>query len=417
MKLPKILAIKLLFLISLTTLNAQVNLDFNTQNLPEEWTTQGSFEIQNAGIYPICNENAFVGSFFETNSEFWIQTNAYNYNGGNIAINMSFGIKDLYHALEINTSFQKPIITLEYAEGDSQNWIEHSQFPLDYIQESTACINFNTVINASELEGFTTLKYRFVYYSPEQTGMLYLLYWSIDNLQINEQQPIEFPCIDNLGGGLEPSFVTFKINGTAFDHNTYSEPTEYYHQYPQTTTLIAGQSYDFYTFTSSEAVVAIWMDYNQNNIFEESEYVELINSFDTQNTTSFTVSNTSNTGQVKMRVRSRAYYSSINPNDACTSFGSGETRDYVFTITNNLGTEDPHTSSKTISIYPNPTADFINIQSQTAVRNVAVYNMMGQMVLNSSSEKIDVSNLFAGTFIVEVTLVDGIKNVRKVVKK
>ena len=267
MKLFKTAGITVLLLCLLPALHAQVNIDFNTQNLPQEWTTQGSFEVQNAEIYPICGENALVGSFFQANSEFWVRTNAYDYNGGNVNVAMTFGIKDLYHALNINTAFQKPVIALEYAEGSSEDWTEHGQLPLDAIEESAACINFSTVIDASVLQGFESVKYRFVYYSPEQTGMLYLLYWSIDNLQIDEQQQIEFPCTDNLGGGLEPSFVAFKINGTAFEHNTYSEPTEYYHQYPQTTTLNAGQAYDFYTFTSSEAVVAIWMDYNQNNIF------------------------------------------------------------------------------------------------------------------------------------------------------
>ena len=223
-------------------------------------------------------------------------------------------------------------------------------------------------------------------------------------------------CNDNLGGGLEPAFVTFKINGTTFDHNTYAEPTEYYHSYPETTTLNAGDTYDIYTFTSSEAVVAIWMDYNQNNIFEDTEYTELVNNMLSQNTTSFTVSNTSNSGQVKVRVRSRAYGSPITSADACSSFGSGETRDYVFTVSNNLAIDDSTLTSK-LKIYPNPTADFITIETDVEIKNINVYNMMGQLVLNSTSSKVNISNLSNGNFILEVTTNEGEKSLSKIVKK
>lgn len=223
-------------------------------------------------------------------------------------------------------------------------------------------------------------------------------------------------CITNLGGGLEPSFVTFKINGTSFEHNTYSEPTEYYHAYSQTTTLTAGQSYDFYTFTSSEAVIAIWMDYNQNDIFEASEYTQIVNNMNSQNTTNFTVSTASNSGLIKMRIRSRAYGSTINSTDACSSFGSGETRDYIFTVNNSLAIEDNPLNNK-IKVYPNPTSDYINIETASEIKNVAVYNMIGQLVLNTVSNKVDISNLSKGTFILEVTSNDGQKFSSKIVKK
>lgn len=226
----------------------------------------------------------------------------------------------------------------------------------------------------------------------------------------------ESVCQENLGGGLEPAFVSIAINGTGFEHNTYTEPTEYYHSYPQTADLVAGETYDIYTFTSSEAVVAIWMDYNQNNIFEDIEYTELVNNMLGQNTTGFTVSATSTIGEVKMRIRSRGYGSTIGSSDACSSFGSGETRDYVFTITENLGVDDPTPNSGLI-IYPNPTADFITIETSLEIKNIAIYNMLGQLVLNSTSKKVDVSNLPNGTFLVEATSNEDRKSFKKIVKQ
>lgn len=226
----------------------------------------------------------------------------------------------------------------------------------------------------------------------------------------------EAVCEENLGGGLEPAFVTFKINGTTFEHNTYTEPTEYYHAYPETTSLAKGQAYDLYTFTSSEAVVALWMDYNQNNIFEDSENTELVNGMLAQNTTSFTVSGTSNTGEVKMRIRSRAYGSSISPSDACSNFGSGETRDYIFTVTENLGVDDATIDSK-LKVYPNPTTGFVTIEAAVEIKSVSVYNMMGQLVAASVSSRMDLSNLSSGTFILQATSGNGRKSYTKIIKE
>lgn len=223
-------------------------------------------------------------------------------------------------------------------------------------------------------------------------------------------------CTENLGGGLEPAFVTLKINGTSFDHNTYTEPTEYYHAYPETASLAKGQAYNFYTFTSSEAVVGIWMDYDQNSIFEDAEYTELVNNMQSQNTTSFTVSSNSNIGQIKMRIRSRAHGSSITSSDACSSFGSGETRDYAFTVTDNLGVDDSSLGSG-LKIYPNPASDYITVETVSEIKNIKIYNMMGQLVLNSDSKKVDISNLPDGTFLLEATSNEGQKSVSRIVKK
>ncbi|MNK34126.1 hypothetical protein D3C87_526270 [compost metagenome] len=333
----------LLFSLALffSTAEAQISLDFNNQPLPENWGTQGSFEIQNAAIYPKCQQNALVGSFFEPESEFWVQTNSFNNTGGTIDIHLVFGIKDLYHSLGVNSHFHKPNLLIQYAEGSSLFWTDYAEIPLTDIDQSASCIEYNTTLSPNEFTGLDTLKFRIVYRSPsQQPGSIYLLYWSVDSLRITQQDEAATPCTENLGGGIEPSFITVKINNSTFDHNTYTEPTTYYHEYPQsgntTAILEAGQTYSLYTFTSSEAVIALWIDSDHNGAFEEDEYTELVNSLDSQNTTSLTIPANTLPGPTKMRMRSRAYGSAINTADACTTFGSGETRDYTFTITSTV---------------------------------------------------------------------------------
>lgn len=402
----------------LNTINAQVNLDFNTAQFPESWTREGVFEISNAEIHPICQENSLIGTFFTPQTNSWIQTESYAYTGGNIQIHMTYGIKDLYHALGVNSTFQKPRLFLEFAEGNSENWIEHDEIPLENIEASVSCVNYNTIIESSSLSDFETVKYRFVYKSPVQTSTLYLLYWSIDKLQIS-REVLPNPCTSNLGGGLDPSFITVRINNTALDHSTYEAPSEYYHSYPRegntTASLVLGQSYEIFTFTSSEAITGIWIDYNQNNDFEESEFMVLANNANSQNTTPITIPSTALIGNTKMRIRSRAYGSTILPNNACSNFGSGETRDYLLTIENSLGIETVVLKTK-IKIYPNPSTGIVNIATPFDIKKVNVYNLIGQLLLSTTSAKIDISKLPSGTFLLETVLENGKSDFSRIIK-
>jgi hypothetical protein len=58
----------------------------------------------------------------------------------------------------------------------------------------------------------------------------------------------------------------------------------------------------------------------------------------------------------------------------------------------------------TISLYPNPTKETLNIEAKFAVNKIEIYNLAGQNVLqNQNSNKIDVINLDKGVYFVKVT--------------
>lgn len=72
------------------------------------------------------------------------------------------------------------------------------------------------------------------------------------------------------------------------------------------------------------------------------------------------------------------------------------------------------TAAMSVSVYPNPTANFINISENA---NVVLYNISGQEVLSVNSTKsVDVSNLQAGVYFANITTVEG-TTVKKVVIK
>lgn len=230
----------------LQTVSAQVSVDFNTQQLPTAWTSQGSFSISNAAIQPICQQNALIGSFFTPSTDFWLQTDTYSYGGNDVSIDLTYGIKDLYHALGVSSTFQKPELFLEYAEGNSNTWIEHEEISLTNLTQSSTCLTYSTTISASDLSGFQSVKYRFVYKSPAQTGTLYLLYWSLDQLDIEEINQI--PCVPpSLPQG--QNHQTVSAGTTLADLNVTGQNLKWYSdtylttEIPDTTTVADMQTY------------------------------------------------------------------------------------------------------------------------------------------------------------------------------
>ncbi|WP_294287283.1 GEVED domain-containing protein [uncultured Chryseobacterium sp.] len=218
------------------------------------------------------------------------------------------------------------------------------------------------------------------------------------------------PCTSNLGGDVDPSFIEIRINSTSFDHQTFASQNVFYHDYPSsgntTATLVVGQSYQIYTSTSSEAVIGFWLDTNQNSIFEPQEYTQLVNSMNTQNTTVFTVPVSAASGNTRMRIRSRAYGSSINSNNACTTFGSGETRDYTLNITGaQLGTREVGPAG-TLNAYPNPTTDFLQIEGKELILSAEIYNMEGRKIgtraINAVNALLNLSEYAPGEYLVRI---------------
>ena len=71
-------------------------------------------------------------------------------------------------------------------------------------------------------------------------------------------------------------------------------------------------------------------------------------------------------------------------------------------------------------VYPNPVKDILNLSYTSEISTVRVMNMLGQEVisrkLNSANAQVDMSQLSAGTYIVNVTIGDTVKTI-KVVKQ
>lgn len=71
----------------------------------------------------------------------------------------------------------------------------------------------------------------------------------------------------------------------------------------------------------------------------------------------------------------------------------------------------------TLSMYPNPTKDFVNIDSKTPIESVVVFSAEGKKIIESKSLKINLNDFPAGIYVVIVTLENGKTVTNKIVKQ
>lgn len=80
-----------------------------------------------------------------------------------------------------------------------------------------------------------------------------------------------------------------------------------------------------------------------------------------------------------------------------------------------LGTDD--IATKKSSIYPNPTRNFININSSATVSKVLIYNIDGKKLQEETSSKVDLSQLPSGNYLLKIEFADGRSETQKVIKQ
>ncbi|HUW05803.1 MAG TPA: GEVED domain-containing protein [Williamwhitmania sp.] len=163
--------------------------------------------------------------------------------------------------------------------------------------------------------------------------------------------------------------------------------------------------------TSYTEYWAVWIDWNQNGTFEDSEKM-VTGSSSSSSTLSgtFTVPSTATLGKTRMRVTMK--YNAAPT--SCETFSYGEVEDYSVNVVSNgaknlndnntIAEQIGNETANAVEIYPNPAKSSIhvNIRSAEGAIMVRIYDMRGALVkevLHQDNNDIDISNLPAGTYI------------------
>ncbi|GEM_PF-2106689 len=204
-----------------------------------------------------------------------------------------------------------------------------------------------------------------------------------------------------------------------------NDTTEDGHDYPSYFTDIT--TYDFatvkqgdvYTLTVSIApdasdYVYAYIDWNQNKVFEADETYTIIENTELSGpfSISIPVPEDAVIGQTRMRVSLN--YNKPSP-DPCIDSSWGETEDYIVKVEEAMGLNENSLSS--ISVYPNPVKDILNITSQKNVDKAEIYNLSGQLIqTEKATNQINMETLPAGIYILKVISADEVQTF-KIVKK
>lgn len=100
---------------------------------------------------------------------------------------------------------------------------------------------------------------------------------------------------------------------------------------------------------------------------------------------------------------------------AVFNVGSGS---YVFSPEGESGVEDIKSTKNIVTVTPNPARDYVEIISTSAVESVEIYSMSGASSGKQTvtENKVDVSALSSGVYIIKVKTVDGVEATSKLVK-
>ncbi len=231
-------------------------------------------------------------------------------------------------------------------------------------------------------------------------------------------------CVNNLGGAVCPSIDFIRnvtIAGTTLNNSdticTYTNASVLSVFPPlgsATATLSRGSSYSLSVTTSANNIISVWIDYDQNGIYDANEWNQVC-------TTS--VANTATTinvdipwgipgGLTGMRIRSRAVNNTNNGTSSCLNFGSGETEDYLVTI--DIGNAVKNTlASNLLSIEPNPANEYVKVSflnSSAEDAKLKLFGVDGKLVMEEAIAKsetryskiIDVRNFPKGIYFIQL---------------
>lgn len=83
-----------------------------------------------------------------------------------------------------------------------------------------------------------------------------------------------------------------------------------------------------------------------------------------------------------------------------------------------LGVDNETEISSEVGIYPNPTSSILFIKSNLPIKNIEIYNSLGQLVSSiSNADKIDLTNLQFGAYIVKIKTENNQTFFKKIIKE
>jgi hypothetical protein len=195
--------------------------------------------------------------------------------------------------------------------------------------------------------------------------------------------------------------------------------------------VTAGESFDIVlegnTAGPFKNAFVIFIDWNQNDALDDAgEVYEILETIDgstgedgQQAIQSLEIPAGQADGLYRMRVKKIYFSTTLPPTflDPCADENYGQAEDYTISV----GTlSNTSFNSTDFTFYPNPINDILSISTASTVDNIKVYNMLGQMVVETapkvSNPQVDMDELQSGVYLVTLE-VEGSLQTFRVIKQ
>ncbi|WP_160750496.1 GEVED domain-containing protein [Flavobacterium sp. Sd200] len=233
------------------------------------------------------------------------------------------------------------------------------------------------------------------------------------------------PCDVSFPGSAEPiTLVQFAGIDNA-SAATIGDETPQYENFDNITAQVAlGQQYPITVKgnTNGNFVhhVTAYVDWNRNNNFEDEGEQYTIGTIEDSTgedeitvAGNITVPQDAPLGLTKIRILKK--FNTEAP--SCNTVGYGQAEDYSINVNSEIASVGGFKNTG-ITIYPNPTEGLITLQhSGQQIKFAEVYNSLGQPVLKTTTQQLNLSQLQNGIYILKVHLNTGETQSFKIIKK
>lgn len=198
------------------------------------------------------------------------------------------------------------------------------------------------------------------------------------------------------------------------------------------TTLLANTAYTMTVkvgvgSTSNNELVDVYIDYNNDGSFSTAERIYQTAAGSGKNNggvfsfnfTTPTVGNFTNSQKLRMRVIS-GFDDGVNALASSFSTSNSNIEDYSVVFNPTLKVATNLIEDSAISIYPNPAKDFLNITNTSIfeLKAVSIIDTLGKIIYTgTNTDKINVSNLENGMYLVKIELSNSTTVTKHFIKK
>lgn len=256
---------------------------------------------------------------------------------------------------------------------------EQVDFPVSYEIDGGTVVT-ETVTEA--LPGQTTMTYSFdtdadlsdlgMYEIKAYTSLVSDGYVLNDSTTVVVEHEECLPTSDCTSGDVITNFSIGEL-----DNDSECSPGGYGDFTFMSVNLLQGEAYEMEVSANGfNQRITIWIDYNDNNYFEESEQVITNFSFSGSGSTLVGISGIAPLGEHIMRVRMRWNGSSEDP---CVTYQYGETEDYTVNITNDFDVNENESASLQL-LYESGKRFTVSFPELKEAATLTVFNTMGQLV-------------------------------------